>query len=287
MVIIMKNHQKFLKKTNLISILILLFFLLLCLLIPSNGQTYFGGYPYLGLNYGLGSFFLGGRPNAIYGSTGIPGLPLGSIWNSLNTGLYGLGFSGGLLGGYSGLGGLGLYGMYGGFYGGLGLYGGLGSGLGTYGTSLLGLSGVYGGLLGSAGLGTTGLLGFGGLGGRLFRAEQVGTWTGSWTNFVVSGLMTLNLAEDILTGELYGYAQLLGNNYLDALIEVTGIVLNNQIFVSGSGVGLGNQNFTCEIIGILTSLSTMTGTYNMINNSSGGTITEQGSFSLALIAPVI
>ncbi len=99
--------------------------------------------------------------------------------------------------------------------------------------------------------------------------------------------MTLNLAEDILTGALYGYAQLLGNIYLSALINVTGTVLNNQIFVSGSGIGLGNQKFTCEIIGILTSATTMIGSYNMINISSGGNLVEQGAINLELITPVI
>jgi hypothetical protein len=79
----------------------------------------------------------------------------------------------------------------------------------------------------------------------------------------------------------------LGNFYLDALVEVDGELLNNQIFVSGSGTGLGNQNFTVEIIGTLIATDVMTGVYNMINNSSGGTITEQGTFELTLVAPVI
>ena len=139
--------------------------------------------------------------------------------------------------------------------------------------------GLYGGLYGLGGLST--------LTNPLFSAAQVGTWTGTWTNFTTSGLMTLNLAEDILTGGLYGYAQLLGNFYLDALVEVDGSILNNQIFVAGSGTGLGNQNFTVEIIGTLLTTSSMTGIYNMINNSSGGSITEQGTFELTLVAPVI
>ncbi len=166
--------------------------------------------------------------------------------------------------------------MYGGLMGGLyggGMYGGM------YGGGLMG--GMYGGLMG-------GMYGLGGaLTSPLFFAQQVGTWTGTWTNFTTSGLLTLNLAEDPLTGALYGYAQFLGNFYLDALLEVTGEILNNQIFVSGSGTGIGNQNFTAEIIGTLLTTSTMTGIYNMINNSSGGNITEQGTFQLELIAPVI
>lgn len=288
----MKESKVIAKKINIHFILILsmLIFIILIYVVIFNcieALSFYSGFPY-GSYFGSSGYTFGLGSNAIYGTTGIPGLPLGSLFNQYSS-LSGLGGIGGLYGLYGGLYGGSLYsslyglgGLYGGVYGGLtgGLYGGLYGGLG-----LLGPGGLYGGL-GTLGLGG-GLYGLGALADPLFFAAQVGTWTGTWTNFILSGLMTLNLAEDPITGALYGYAQLLGNTYLDALVEVTGEVLNSQIFVAGSGTGLGNQNFTVEIIGTLIATDIMTGVYNMINNSSGGTITEQGSFNLQLVTPVI
>ena len=165
-----------------ISILIFLYFF-----VNTSAEAQFS-YPG-SLYYGLGGYSYTGRPNVYYGTTGIPGIPLGSVFSggiygggiyglSGLGGLYGL-YGGGLYGGilglygsglglYGGLSGVGLYGglygggllggLYGGLYGSLGgLYGGglLGGlyGIGLYGGGLLGLSGLYGGLLGSLGLG--------------------------------------------------------------------------------------------------------------------------------------
>jgi hypothetical protein len=221
-------------------------------------------------------------------------------------GLYGLGRLYGL-GGLYGLGMYGgLYGMMGGLYG-LGGLGGIGalSGLGGLG-ALTGLGGL--GMLG-------GLYGMGGMGTLLsslmtspstatttpaptatasallplvpfFIAEQAGTWLGTWSNGLLSGPMSLNLVEDLLGGVL-GTAQLLGNPTLSALVDVTGQVLNAQVIVSGTATGLGGMTFELQIIGILVTATHMTGTYNLINLSSGGTITESGTIDLALIAPVI
>lgn len=287
----MFRYKRESKNFEITFVLIILTFIFVFIPIQEKALPYFGSYSLYSPNP-----FVSSRSH-IYGTTRIPGLPLGNLMGGLYSSLYGsFGLFGGSIGSlYSGLN-YGLYGLYGGLNSGLlnsglGLYSGMmglyGAGLGLYG-NMFGLSGTS--LFGPSGLGIlTGTLGFGNTLATIptVTAEQVGTWTGTWTNFTLSGIMTLNLAEDLLTGALYGYAQLLGNTYLSALISVDGTVLNNQIFVSGSGVGLGNQTFTCEIIGILTTATTMIGTYNMINNSSGGTIVEQGSISLELIPAII
>ena len=174
----------------------------------------------------------------------------GLYGSSLYGGMYGSSLYGGLMGG--------MYGssMYGGLYG-SSMYGGLG---GLYGSSL------YGGL------------------GRYGLAEQAGTWSGIWTSGLVSGPMTLNLVTDPILGTLSGYVQLLGNAYLGTLVSVTGTVLNNQIIISGSGLGLGSTNYTIDVVGTLTSTTTMTGTYTLINSSS---IKQTGSFNLTLLTPVV
>jgi hypothetical protein len=120
-----------------------------------------------------------------------------------------------------------------------------------------------------------------------FIAEQTGTWIGTWSNGLLGGQMTLNLVEDPLLAAVVGTAQLLGNPTLDALVEVTGSVLNSQVIVSGTSIGVGGMTFELEIIGILVAPDIMTGSYNLINLSSGGTITESGTFELGLVAPII
>jgi len=250
----------------------------------------------------LFSFFYVPRINAYYGLSG-----LGLYGGMYGGGLYGLG---GLYGqgfyGKSGLyGGIGsLYGL-GGLYGLNGLYGlgrcyGLGGlyGLGGYG-GLFGM-GLYGGLHGIGGLGGLpgGLYGLGGMGtpfsnvfaspmttlAPLFIAEQTGTWMGTWTNGLLAGQMTLNLIDAL--GLITGTAQLLGNPSLGSLVDVSGTVLNAQITVSGTGLGLGGMTFELALVGILLTAEQMTGTYSIIN-TSGGSLVDQGKFNLALIAPVI
>ncbi|MEW5803940.1 MAG: hypothetical protein AB1847_17735 [bacterium] len=217
------------------------------------------------------------------------GMGLGSLYGGLYGGGYGLygglyggyGMYGGLygMGMYGGLYGMGMYGglygmgMYGGLYGGYGMYGGL-YGMGLYG-GLYGM-GLYGGLYGSS------LYGYGGL--RYGLAEQAGTWEGLWSSGLVSGPMTLNIVVDPVLGGLAGYVQLLGNPTLGSLVDVTGTSLNNQIILSGSGIGLGGMTFTIDITGTLTSTTAMTGTYTLINSSS---LVETGSFQLGLLTPVI
>ena len=120
-------------------------------------------------------------------------------------------------------------------------------------------------------------------------AEQVGSWTGIWSAGLYSGPMSLNLIEviDPLLGTvtLAGYAQLLGNPYLGALVDnISGEALNNQIYLSGSGLGAGSTTYQIEIVGTLTTATTMTGTYTLINSSS---IREVGSFDLSLLPPII
>jgi len=121
-------------------------------------------------------------------------------------------------------------------------------------------------------------------------AEQTGSWTGIWSAGLYSGPMSLNLTEiiDPLLGttSLAGYAQLLGNPILPVLIDnIAGEVLNNQIYVTGSGIGAGNTNYTIQIVGTLTTATTMTGTYTLIGTSNS--IKEVGSFNLSLLPPII
>ncbi len=120
----------------------------------------------------------------------------------------------------------------------------------------------------------------------IFFANQIGTWLGIWTTGILSGQMTLNILEDPLLGTLFGTAQLLGNPTLGAIVDVTGEVLNAQVILSGSALGLGGMTFRLDIIGILIAPNHMIGSYSIIN-LSGGTIVETGSIDLALVAPVI
>ncbi|MGA1869326.1 MAG: hypothetical protein ACMUJM_12370 [bacterium] len=117
----------------------------------------------------------------------------------------------------------------------------------------------------------------------LVLAEQVGSWDGTWTTGLVSGPMTLNLVADLFGG-LSGFVQLLGNPYLGSLVDVTGNAVNNQIYLSGSGVGLGTMTFTIDIVGTIVDPITMTGQYTLINATS---IVETGSFELSLLPPII
>ncbi|MGA1826018.1 MAG: hypothetical protein ACMUIP_15290 [bacterium] len=121
-------------------------------------------------------------------------------------------------------------------------------------------------------------------------AEQSGTWDGFWSAGLYSGPMSLNLTEIIDpllgTSTLVGYAQLLGNPILPTLIDnISGEVLNNQIYVTGSGLGAGSTNYTIEIVGTLTSATTMVGTYTLIGTSNS--IKEVGSFDLSLLPSII
>jgi len=252
-----------------------------------------------------------GKAQAYYGSTGLYG-------SGLSGGLYGGygGMYGGLMGGmYGGL----MGSMYGGLMG--GMYGGLMGGM--YGGLMVGMGGMYGGLYGNYSpfglqnmyynIGTgTGLnyqvpflqiapmLGVSGLYNSLFpglfnmapsvpaaaiAAEQVGTWKGTWTSAGVAGPLTINLAVDpLLASLLSGYVQLLGNPYLGSLVSVTGETLNNQIYIEGSGLGIGSQNIKIEIIATLTSATSMIGTYTMINNTS---IISTGAFDAELLPALI
>ncbi|MGA1874098.1 MAG: hypothetical protein ACMUIA_00660 [bacterium] len=250
-----------------ISLVILLFLMIS----PFAGQMG-KGYAY----YGLGGLYGG-----LYGGSG--GL-YGGLYGGL--GLYGMG---GLYGGLMGMMG-GLYGMYGGLYG-----GGL--------TSPFGLQNMYYSINTGSGLNyqvpflqIAPLLGMAGMYNSLFpslfnpvaaaavAAEQAGTWTGVWTGDLVSGPITLNLVTDPILGVITGYVQLLGNPYLGSLVPVDGTVLNSQIYLDGSGLGIGSQTIKMEIIGTLTSATTMTGTYTLINSTS---IIGTGIFSADLTTPVI
>ncbi|MEW5803545.1 MAG: hypothetical protein AB1847_15740 [bacterium] len=268
---------------------ILLF--VLAVIPQGNVQAYYS-YGYGSSLYGglYGSSLYGGLYGGLYGSSLYGGLYGGlygsSLYGGLYGGLYGSSLYGGLYGGlygsslYGGLYG-GLYGssLYGGLYGGLygsSLYGGLYGGL--YGSSLYG--GLYGGLYGSSL--------YGGL--RYGLAEQAGTWTGTWstttTKSVVyaTGPITLNLVLDpVLPTAVSGYVQLVGNPVLGVIVDVTGEILNNQIILSGAGLGIGSQTIQIDIVCSLTSPTDMTGTYTQINSTS---IIGTGSF-IASLAPAV
>lgn len=184
--------------------------------------------------------------------------------------------------------GMGMYGLMGGSYSPFSLQNmylsiGAGSGLNyqipfLQGAPLLGVAGLYNSLFPNL------FNHISTVPAALVAAEQVGTWEGLWTSGVVSGPMTLNLVEDPILGTLTGFVQLLGNPTLGSLTDVTGEVLNNQIYVSGSGIGLGSMTFKIDIIGTLTSPETMTGTYSIINSTS---VVETGAFDLSLLPPII
>ncbi|MEW6381404.1 MAG: hypothetical protein AB1611_17625 [bacterium] len=256
-------------KTLIIGILCLLTFTLS----SGTAKAYYGGL------YGMG----------LYG--GMYGL-YGGMYGGLYGGLYGMG----LYGGY------GMYGLYGmGLYGGMyGLYGGMYGGFSPFGLQnmyytidtgsglsyqvpflqiapLLGIAGMYSAMFPSL---------FNPAAAPAVAAEQAGFWQGLWSNNVYSGPMTLNLAADPLTQALSGTAQLLTNYNLSVLVPVTGTALNGQVLVSGTGIGIGSQTFELDISGLLTSTTTMGGTYTIINLGSSAVV-ETGTINLALSAPVI
>ena len=117
-------------------------------------------------------------------------------------------------------------------------------------------------------------------------AEQVGYWEGLWSNGIVNGPMTLNLVEDPLTLTLSGNAQLLTNITLGVNVPVIGTALNGQVIVSGTGIGIGSQIFELEVVGLLSSPTTMEGTFTLLNTGSGA-VQESGTVALVLANPVI
>ena|GEM_PF-927156 len=246
-------------------------------------------------------------------SPGVTKAYYGGLYGGLY-GLYGMGLYGGLYGLYG-------MGLYGGLYGlyGMGLYGGLYGGYGLY-SGLYGLyGGLYGGIMSPFGLQNmyftidtgSGLtyqvpflqiapfLGIAGLYTSLFpylfnppaaaapvAAEQAGFWQGLWSNNIYSGPMTLNLVADPLTQALTGTAQLLTNYTLGVSVPVSGVALNGQVIVSGTGIGIGSQTFELDINGLLTSTTTMGGSYSLINLGSGAVV-ETGTINLVLTTPVV
>ncbi len=133
------------------------------------------------------------------------------------------------------------------------------------------------------------MYGLGGL-GRYGLAEQAGTWAGTWTGSTktlayITGPISLNLVIDpVIPTVVSGYVQLVGNPNLGVLVDVTGNILNNQIILSGAGLGIGSQTIQLDLVCTLTSTTEMTGTYTQINSSS---IIGTGSFTATLLPPVI
>jgi len=298
-------------KVLIISFLCLLTFAL------SNGtaKAYYGG-----MMGGMYGGMYGGMMGGMYG--GMYGGMMGGMYG----GMYGGGMYGGMMGGmglYGGMYGSSMYGgMMGGMYGGMmgGMYGGMMGGM--YGGIMGGMmGGMYGGMMGGMmspfGLQNmyqtvdtgTGLsyqvpflqiapmLGMAGLYNSLFpnlfnstsstvAAEQAGLWQGLWSNNVYSGPMTLNLVEDPVTLALSGIAQLLTNYNLGVSVPVVGTALNGQVLVSGTGIGIGSQVFELDVNGLMTSTTTMSGTYTIINLGSSA-IAETGNINLVLSTPVI
>jgi hypothetical protein len=97
--------------------------------------------------------------------------------------------------------------------------------------------------------------------------------------------MTLNLVVDpVIPTAVSGYVQMVGNPNLGVIVDVTGEILNNQIILSGSGLGIGSQTIQLDLVCTLTSSTSMTGSYTQINSSS---IIGTGSFTATLLPPVI
>jgi hypothetical protein len=288
---------------------LLIFSFALCVFTVSlwtPAQAYYSSYGVSGLSssYGsaglYGSLYGGGLYGGMYG--GLYGSSLGSyggLYGSMYGGLYG-GMYGGLygssLGLYGGGYGLGMYGgglssLYGGLYGGLygsmygGLYGGSMYG-GLYGSSLGLYGGGYG--LGLYGGGLSSLYGglYGGL-GRYGLAEQTGLWTGTYSNGLTFGSMTLNLVEDpVVVGALSGYVQLLGNAVLPTLVSITGQNVNGQITLTGSNGLAGGKLVAIDIAATLISPTEIDGDYSLTLTNLG-TVPETGSFKVTLTTPVI
>jgi len=116
-------------------------------------------------------------------------------------------------------------------------------------------------------------------------AAQTGTWSGTWTSnyiaFIVlwhTGPMTLNIVVDPVTGAVAGTGTLQGSRYASILFNVTGVEANSAITISGF-LGTG---YNIYIDGILSSPTTVTGTWKVVG-TAGGTILDYGVFSVTLV----
>ncbi|MEW5804208.1 MAG: hypothetical protein AB1847_19100 [bacterium] len=116
-------------------------------------------------------------------------------------------------------------------------------------------------------------------------AAQTGSWIGTWTSnyiaFVVlwhTGPMSLNIVVDPVLGNVTGTGTLQGSRYADILFNVVGVEANNSISLSGF-LGTG---YNIYLDGVLTSPTTISGTYTVVG-TSGGTILDYGVFNVTLI----
>lgn len=211
----------------------------------------------------------------------------GGIYNMTSSlgGFYGTGLLGGLygMGGLYGLGGLsGLYGL-GGLYGLSSLYG------------LGGLSGLYGlgGLYGLNSLSGSGLVSLlTGIGSspisqlginNPFVAEQAGTWIGEWNLGFLFGNMVMNLKEDLLTGNLSGTAQLIGNGTFSGIFNVFGDGGSTFVILNGQDPSI---SYAIIIQGTITGGIVMEGFYDIYKVGSA-TPQETGTFNLELVTATV
>ena len=98
--------------------------------------------------------------------------------------------------------------------------------------------------------------------------------------------MTINIVEDpVIAGILTGFVQLIGNTVLPTLVNVTGEIVNNQIFLSGSGTGTGSQPITIDMVGTLLSPTEIEGNYTLTQSSFS--VKETGAFQVSLTTPVL
>ena len=119
-------------------------------------------------------------------------------------------------------------------------------------------------------------------------AAQTGTWTGSWQStyiaFIVlwnSGPMYLNIVEDPLLGVATGTATLQGSRYASIPFEVSGVLVNDTINLTGF-LGTGYDiMLTC----ILTSPTTMTGFYTVLGTTIP--VMDEGVINLTMNPPVL
>ena len=93
--------------------------------------------------------------------------------------------------------------------------------------------------------------------------------------------MSLNIIEDPLLGGIVGTAILQDSRYASIPFDVSGVVVNDTITLSGF-LGTG---YDCILTCILTSPTTITGFYTVLGTSIP--VMDEGIFNLTLSPPVL
>ncbi|MBN2373551.1 hypothetical protein JXL19_07185, partial [bacterium] len=128
----------------------------------------------------------------------------------------------------------------------------------------------------------------------LYIAEQTGTWVGNWiavdstSTAIVTGRMTLDIAEDLLGG-VSGFAVLELNAFLGAGVSLNGSISNNIVILQGSVLtSFGPKPLQVDIICTVDTPAHMTGTYQVADYQGGNVkVYELGTFELQLLPALI